>query len=323
VSHRVLQKLVVRLLYDPELVARVFSDPERALAGLELTAAERHMAVAPDRRAYGTDVHRRSRTLTELLREYPAATSLVASTTGGIALLDRFFSSPIFHAAIMERHSLARAFGAYLQALASDGGWDPRLLPFARLEQAIARVRRAPPSRSDGPTPPEPPAGLVRPARIELLTLPAGVLAQHGAVMAALTAGGQDPVAVLLADRSDPPLADRSNPPPTDRSDPPPTAPAWAREQDEHLLVEMDSPPTTAGGAGSPSPANIRVGAITPELAALLAAAAPPGVATPELAAIARELGAEPGAEVELLRDLIAQGLLTPAPAPIGTAPAM
>ena len=47
-----------------------------------------------------------------------------------------------------------------------------------------------------------------------------------------------------------------------------------------------------------------------PELAALLTAAAPPGVLPASLAARARELGADPGEEVEILGDLVAQGLL-------------
>src|SRR5688572_15009131 len=76
VSHHVLQRVVVRLLFDPEFVERVYADPDRALQGLDLSADERRLVVAPDRRAYGTDATRRNRALTELVREFPAASAV-------------------------------------------------------------------------------------------------------------------------------------------------------------------------------------------------------------------------------------------------------
>jgi hypothetical protein len=296
VSHHVLQALVVRLLYDPELVARMYADPERALAGLELTAAERKLAIAPDRRAYATDPHRRSRTLTELLREYPVAASFVAGEAGGIALLDRFFSSPNFHAAIADRMSLARTFGDYLLALARKSHRDPRLAPCARLEQAIAGVRRTPvPSARAGKAARAHtrPSWLVRPPGVQILAVPAGTLEQFEQAKAALGAHGTDPVAALLSDRWRPPL---------------PASPT--SEPEEHLLVEADWPEMPRSAAEGACEPCIRVGAITPELAALLTAATPPGASPAALAARARELGADPGEEAEILGGLVAQGLL-------------
>ena len=74
----------------------------------------------------------------------------------------------------------------------------------------------------------------------------------------------------------------------------------------------LGSAPSSTDGGTNPRQTGlgVRVGAITPELAALLTAAAPPGVSPTSLAARARELGADPGEEVEILGDLVAQGLL-------------
>ena len=289
-SHQALQRLVVRLLYDPELVARVYADPEPALAGLELTPAERQFVVALDRRAYGTDPHRRSRSLTDLLREFPAAASLVAREPGGLATLDGFFSSPSFHRAIAARGSLARAFGDYLLVLAEDPKQDPRLARFARLEQAIALVRRAPLA------PPTPRAGavdwwLITSPHVALVELPAGTLDEHSAVMAALTRAGADPVAAIAGDRLALPAAHP------------------AKEAAEPLLIERSA---AAPGAEP----EVQIAPVTLELAQLLEAAAPPGASAATLQALARRLGAEPGEDAELLADLTRQGLLTPSPAP-------
>ncbi len=43
------QRLLVRMLCDPSFVARVYDDPDGALAGEALTAAERRMLGAVDR----------------------------------------------------------------------------------------------------------------------------------------------------------------------------------------------------------------------------------------------------------------------------------
>lgn len=295
-SHLALQRLVVRLLYDPALVDQVYADPDRALAGFDLTPAERRFVVAPDRRAYATDPHRRSRSLTELLREFPGASSLVAASAGGLAVLDRFFSSSLFHAAIEHRGSLARAFGDYLIALAETTEGDARLASLARLEQAIARVRRAP---IGAPNPPGPATmadpWLVVSSHTALVHLPAGTLEQHSAVLAAITRDGRDPVAAIAGDRLELP----------------PAPAAGADGHDEPLLIEG-----VAGNAGEER--EIRVAPVTAELAELLLAAAPPGAPSSTLRALACRLGAEPGEDVELIADLVGQGVLVTTAPPTG-----
>ncbi len=121
-----LQRLVVRMLYDPELVARVYDgEPVEGLKD-----ADRALITASPRQAWGTDPLRASRTLQALLEEYPVSAAIT-----GLAPLHGFFSSVDFHRCIQQRQRLSEAFGRWL---------EPRAGRIARLEQAIARSRRDP-----------------------------------------------------------------------------------------------------------------------------------------------------------------------------------
>src|SRR5215475_14014976 len=51
-SHHTLQKLMVRMLFDEDFVEEVYAAPERALAGIDLTEAERGQLLDVDRRAW-------------------------------------------------------------------------------------------------------------------------------------------------------------------------------------------------------------------------------------------------------------------------------
>ncbi|MCA9557117.1 MAG: hypothetical protein KC583_01025, partial [Myxococcales bacterium] len=114
-SAAALQRVVVRMLYDPALVEAVYADADAALADEPLSEAERAWLVAPDRRRWRADPHRRARTLQALLEEYPAAGARVARAEG-LAALDAFFSSPAFHGCVQRRGSLADTFGDFLAA---------------------------------------------------------------------------------------------------------------------------------------------------------------------------------------------------------------
>ena len=54
-SHHTLQKLMVRMLFDEELVEEVYAAPERALAGLDLKENEGSQLLSVDRRAWRSD----------------------------------------------------------------------------------------------------------------------------------------------------------------------------------------------------------------------------------------------------------------------------
>src|SRR5262245_60154431 len=96
-SHHTLQNLIVRMLFDETFMEEVYGDPERALAGLDLTETERSQVLAVDRRAWRYDALRRKRTLRTLVEEFKISTTIVLSETRSLASLERFFSSQFFH----------------------------------------------------------------------------------------------------------------------------------------------------------------------------------------------------------------------------------
>ena len=95
-----LQRLAVRMLYDPALVARVYDGGP--VDGM--TDAERAMLTAGPRAAWGADRLRSTRTLQALLEEYPASAAVT-----GLAPLHGFFASSAFHTCIQSRGRLVEA----------------------------------------------------------------------------------------------------------------------------------------------------------------------------------------------------------------------
>ena len=134
-----LQRVSVRMLYDPAFVREVYERPEAALAAIDLTAEERECLLATDRRVWNADAMRRKRSLKALLDEFKVSSAIAVAKTRRLATLDAFFSSPIFHHCIQHRGSMALAFADYLAALPLD---EPRLVAIARLERALAKARR-------------------------------------------------------------------------------------------------------------------------------------------------------------------------------------
>ncbi len=139
-SAEALQRVVVRMLFDARLVDQVYADPVAALPEVDLTDAERAWLRAPDVRRWRADPLRRTRALEALLHEYPVATALVIREAGGVPALDAFFSDPTFHRCIQARGVLALSFGRWLCS-----GFTADVAAAARIEWAIAEVRRAPP----------------------------------------------------------------------------------------------------------------------------------------------------------------------------------
>lgn len=175
-----LQRVVVRMLYDPALVERIYGGAP--VEGLD--PASRALLTRVDRRAWATDPYRRARTLQALLEEYPASAAEV-----GVPGLERFFGETVFHAAIQARGSLAVAFGAWIA---------PRAGPVAQIERAVVAVRRA----GEAP-PPEVAAGTLRCApTVVPLAVPAGTCARWEGLRAAL---GPEPVVRLLSGFRAPP----------------------------------------------------------------------------------------------------------------------
>ena len=142
-SYRMLERVYVRMLFDPAFAAKVYEDAEAALAGLDLDESERAQLVAVDRRAWAHDPLRRYRTLRVLAEEFKASTTIALAATRSLGSLDAFFSSPEFHASVQERGSMAAAFSRYLERLVVERPIAaPQLPDVLRLEAMLARCRR-------------------------------------------------------------------------------------------------------------------------------------------------------------------------------------
>src|SRR5262245_51299191 len=177
-SHLALRRVTIRLLHDPSFVDAVYATPDAALAGLDLTANERAWLLATPRAAWGADVDRPARLLAAFRDEFSAALRFAGDRPA------TFPASPAFHRAIDGRGSLAAAFAEHLE-----GATDARARALARLEGAIAAVRRAPRSPAASPA-----GRLRRTPRARAIEVPAGTLAlfealRHGAAPGDLGSG--------------------------------------------------------------------------------------------------------------------------------------
>jgi hypothetical protein len=142
-SHHALQELVVRMLFDDAFVDAVHADADQALAGADLTEAERAQLLSVDRRAWRHDALRRRRMLRTLVEEFKVSTTAILAETRLLASLEQFFSSSFFHQSIQERGSLARAFSEFLLDGHQRQQWSaPQIPDLVRLEAAIAACRR-------------------------------------------------------------------------------------------------------------------------------------------------------------------------------------
>lgn len=137
--HHALQRLLVRMQYDPPFAQRVLADPLPVLAPLGLGEREAGWLRRVDPRLYAHDPLKRRRLLQALLQELKAASAIALAETRRIAFLDGFFASQQFHAAIAQRGSLAAAYGAYLLAA---GLRAPQLPGVVAVEAQLAACRR-------------------------------------------------------------------------------------------------------------------------------------------------------------------------------------
>ena len=131
------------MLFDEDLVGDVYSSPDRALAGLDLTEAERSQLLSVDRRAWRSDPLRRRRTLRDLVEEFKVSTTIILAETRSIASLERFFSSQFWRRSVEERGSMGLAFADFLLDGSRREEWKaPQIPDVVRLEAAIAGCRR-------------------------------------------------------------------------------------------------------------------------------------------------------------------------------------
>ncbi len=303
-SHLALQRLVVRLRFDPAFASRVFPATGAARAGgpparqvLEaegLAEDEVRWLTATDPRAFRVDPLVRPRTLAVLIEEFPASCALAARSAprddGGVRSLDAFFSTPAFHDAIRRGDSLALAFGAWIESRLRAAA------PIARLETALAAVRRAVESGTAASsvaraealsvTAPGPgiatdpaPIRLVLGRHAGLVSIPPGTPAVRQSIVASLR---PDPTTAIAAGLTSLPSLD-----------------AAGEAEVDHLVVAGD------GGA-------IVVEELPPSLAALLRFASLPR-SFEALTEEAGRLGAEEDEAPEIVGGLLRDRLLTDA----------
>ncbi|MDP6934523.1 MAG: hypothetical protein QGG40_16475, partial [Myxococcota bacterium] len=180
-SPQALQRFVVRMLFDPSFVDLVYGDGP--IPGLE--PGPRTLLRRTDRRAWGTDPWRRSRTLRALVEEFPVSSTIASIRSGsrGIAGLDDFFSSESFHDCIQQRGTLAFSYGSWIARSAPET---------SRIEIAVARLRRT----TGSFTSISPRGTLLQLAPgIEVLQASAGTLTHYQQVLAQL---GTTPLQALL-----------------------------------------------------------------------------------------------------------------------------
>jgi hypothetical protein len=137
-GHQALQRVSMRMLFDPKFAAQVYAAPEESLASLDITSEERGWLLDVDPRAWTVDHERGPRTLRKLFDEFKGSTTLALNQTRSLASLRGFFESAHFHEAVQQRGSLAQGYARFLGELSS----DPLVAQVASLEWMQARCRR-------------------------------------------------------------------------------------------------------------------------------------------------------------------------------------
>ena len=97
-SHQDLQRVAVRMLFDPSFAARVHAGEAVPV----LSEQELGWLRATDPRAWTVDHQRPARTLNELTAEFPVSTALVVGRTRQASTVQAFFQSAEFHDAVQD-----------------------------------------------------------------------------------------------------------------------------------------------------------------------------------------------------------------------------
>lgn len=185
-SHRALQRTLVRLLHDPSLVERFQSMGGEALEEPDLSEEELGWLVEADPRAFRTDPYRQGRVMTSLVEELPTSSALASGRLDGGLL--SFFSSPLFHEHVGRDRPLRLGFADHL----SQTGEDVETL--VAIERSLMEARRARPrlNREIG-----------IPGGVTWIPVPKGGLEFYEAIWSALATTGKPVVeAVLTLERA-------------------------------------------------------------------------------------------------------------------------
>jgi hypothetical protein len=149
--HTALNRVIVRMLFDPTLVEQIYAAPKSVLDPLGIPQDLQQNLLETDKRAWGVDHERRKRSLHSLMGEFPCSTTIALAHTRKYARLEAFFSSDEFHQCVQRRESMTSAFVAYLRGLDAAGEIpEPQFSDILTIETQMAACRRdlsAPPQR--------------------------------------------------------------------------------------------------------------------------------------------------------------------------------
>lgn len=278
-----LQRVVVRMMYDPAFCKRVYANPERALRDVPLTPQERQWLITPKPSAYGADAYRSSRALTGLLEEFPVAGALAMRLPRGLERLQQFFTTGAFHQCVQTRGSMAAAFGAYLASPAfRSRKQPPEIVHLATVESGIAQVRRAAPPLSPSAESITADTLLGLASWVALLTVHPDTLQRYSTLLASLRQHRGSLVEAVL-----------------DTQHPLPPGSGFRGKAREFVLVSH------IPGSDGPS-----LESMTDDLGKLLTAAKTP-MPWFELAALAEEMGCEAEEAQEVIAGLVDDRILS------------
>lgn len=267
-NHRAVQRTLFRMLLDEDFRARVLDGGE--LEGFDRRERSLLESASPACLSADRGGKRRGQILGNLVGEYVLSFAVSPASAERRGFPAAFFTTDLFHDAVMRDRRLPLAFAEYIESVAEREG-DAAFSSFVALEAAMARARRG--LRGDV-SPGE--SEIVIAPGVELVELPGGTVALAERMRAALDAGER-----------------------------PPSVDALGGGSDREVAMAVGRP-----AANPRALADVAVEVLTPAVATVLAAAArcPQGVG--DRAALAIELGAEPAALEEFVDSLVQDGVV-------------
>ncbi len=184
IDHRRIQRTLFRMQHDARFAERLRARDDDAIASTALDADSLALLLAAPVAAVEADPGGKRRA--QFLRNVSSEHALTCARAGA-EIVESFTTSPEFHAAMREDRSLPLAFADHAVRW-SAATEDALLRALARVEQAMASLRRGPFARVGAP-----PGGLALGERAEILSLPGGTIAAAARLRQALDANAAVP----------------------------------------------------------------------------------------------------------------------------------
>jgi hypothetical protein len=142
-SEVALQRVLVRMLFDPTFAAAVTKDPHGVLRAYSFASPLLDQLKRLDVRLWSADRHRPLRAMKILAAEFRISTTLLLDARRSFHELMAFFRHDTFHQSVQQRGYMALAFATFLKNLCHDLGKHAHALPHVlALEAGMALARR-------------------------------------------------------------------------------------------------------------------------------------------------------------------------------------